>query len=775
MDFWEVAILSPPYKSFCYTVPESFPKDFWKVGQRVIVPFKTGFRVGVLLRTTTPDPSLKDIKPIFFPLEASSVLSEEYITFVEEISKHYAVPIAEVLSMILPSGLKRIKGGFLIDKKIVSFKRILSSSKEELSQFAKLFYEKGSTFYEFKNVKSDEENLLVELVDTKIDVPERNKRQKKLIEYLKANGPQNLRSLKKELGIWAKDVVDILSKKGIVKKISLFEKDLLKGKEFLPSGLKLTEEQLSVLDSLVEDLKAGKKGIRLLFGVTGSGKTQIYIHLLKESLKEGKSGLFLVPEVALGYHLYKEVENYFRPWKCYFYHGYLPQREREKIFVEVSNSKEPFVVIGTRSSVFLPYLKWGVIIIDEEHDLSYKQEEKFLYNAKDIAFYLSKRFSSLLLLGSATPDIKSFYSAKQGIFPILYLKNRVNKQLLPEVEIVSINERTKNILTDRAKDALVECLEKGEQAIVLLNRRGYAPILFCTSCKKVLKCKHCSVSLTYHKEKKIVLCHYCGDSNYFPHACPECGSFAYLTLSCGTERVEEQIKQEFGPQIEVLRLDRDSIRTQKDIEKTLTKFSKQKANILLGTQMCSKGYHFPNVTLVIVVDGDVGLNLPDYKASERIFSLLVQVAGRAGRGEKRGRVIIQTRNPDHYFWKHVEKNDYEGFYEDELALRKRFNYPPFSKLALIRISYPKKWQKGKDLLKKLKDILKTAPIKPGIEILGPAPAPISVIKQKIRHHCIIKAQSWSDIRGIYMYLTSNLCVNDPRFKIQLDMDPVQLI
>ncbi len=773
-EFWEVAVLGPPYKTFLYYIPKYFPKALCQIGLRVIIPFRGNFKVGILIEKKQLEIPEDKIKPVFFPLEEESILTKDYIEFIKEVSKHYVTSVAEVLSSILPHGLKKIKGKiFLKEKKIfLTFKEILKLKEDEIAKLLNLLILNEAKIIS-TNEEKNKEDFVVELVDLKVKVPSKNIRQKKVIDYIRTKGPQKFSFLKKNLGLWAKDVVDNLCKKGILKKVEYYEKHLFEEiEDFITVGIELNRDQKKALKYLSDDLKKGK-GITLIFGVTGSGKTQVYINILKKVLESGGTGLFLIPEVALGYHIFKEVETYLKPWECYFYHSYLPKKEREKIFIEISKKNSPFVVVGTRSSIFLPHIKWKVIIIDEEHDPSYKQEERFFYNAKEIAFYLTKRAHSTLILGSATPDIKTFYSAQNGRISLIYMKKRINDVPMPDIEIVDmLNE--KRVLTKKSEEALLKCIERGEQAILLLNRRGYAPIVFCTSCKKVLKCDSCSVSLTYHKEDKSLLCHYCGTSKDFPYPCPDCGSLEFLLLSGGTEKVEEYLKNIFGYEFKTLRLDRDSVKTQKDVEKVLKSFSKKEAQILIGTQMCSKGYHFPDVTLVIVLDGDVGLNLPDYRASERIFSLLVQVSGRSGRGEKKGKVLIQTRNPDHYFWDYIKNNDYEGFFQKELSLRKMFGYPPFKKLALIRMTFPENWKKGYDVVKRVREIVEDLYNK-DFDILGPTYAPIKKINKKVRYHLILKSDEWSEIRKIYKLLVSKLQIEDPRFKFQLDMDPVQMV
>ena len=378
-------------------------------------------------------------------------------------------------------------------------------------------------------------------------------------------------------------------------------------------------------------------------------------------------------------------------------------------------------------------------------------------------------------MGSATPDIKVFHAACTHGISMARLDERVGPANLPEIKLVDLRSDPpdQGPFAQSVHAAIRETLAQGDQVIILHNRRGYAPILYCESCSEPLKCPHCQVSMTLHKRRELVLCHYCGHALSFPTTCPTCKSSAFLPLGAGTERLEEFLNQELPEGARVLRLDRDVSRRAMAMQETLDSFARREAQVLVGTQMLSKGHHFPGVTLVVVVDGDLGLNLPDYRATERCFQLLVQVAGRAGRGEKAGRVLIQTRNPGHYCWQFIQRNDYEGFFQKEIALRKTMGYPPFVKLALVRVSMPMDHAEAEFLCafgRQLRALAQGA----GVRVLGPAPAPLAVLRGRKRFQCLLKAGNWPVIRGICAEL-KKLVEKEKQVRLSMDLDPMDML
>ena len=498
--------------------------------------------------------------------------------------------------------------------------------------------------------------------------------------------------------------------------------------------------------------------------------------------------MLLAPEVALALKLRRDAARRFPGVPLYLFHGYQSPALRERVFRELAararaEPPAPCLVAGTRSALFLPLPALGAVVLDEEHDASFKQDEGLHYQAKEVAWSRASRHKALLVLGSATPDVKTFYAARRGLFPLAVLPRRVGGGTLPGVELVDIRDNGGDSpLAPAALEALRDTVKRGEQAVVLLNRRGYAPLMYCLDCGAVARCPHCDIGLTYHKRREQLVCHYCGYTRPFPSPCSACRGLHYLPMGEGTERLEERLAGEelagvLPSGARVLRLDRDSTRRPGRMEEILAAFARQEAQVLVGTQMLSKGHHFPNVTLALIADADLGLNLPDYRAAERTFQLLVQSAGRSGRGEKPGRVLVQTRDVGHYCWEFVERADYEGFYEREIALREKRRYPPFVKLALVRVSFPQEWKEGPGLLGALASALREAGREAGVTVLGPAPAPLARLQGRLRYQCLLKAADWQAVRRTYGRASRRTLpgVAPREWRVSLDLDPVNML
>ncbi|MDO5538112.1 MAG: primosomal protein N', partial [Desulfovibrionaceae bacterium] len=478
------------------------------------------------------------------------------------------------------------------------------------------------------------------------------KRQIACLEYLMLHGPANRRSLIRELGQGGAETVAQLIERDLVHLESDWDdqrSEELNERLLAPAAsfaFTLTEAQQAAVDAVKPLLLREKPGYRLLYGVTGSGKTAVYMAIAREALALGHSLLLLAPEVALAHKLRRDFALALPEADVVFYHGYQSQIRRENTFRAMARKRTPCIVIGTRSALFLPIPKLGCIIMDEEHDAAFKQEDRIPYHAKEVAWFRANEEKALLLLGSATPDLKTWHAVCEGRLPVLRLPARIGNRPLPPVQLVAMEKRRfmdekDTLLAAESLKALDETLARGEQAIILLNRRGYAPLIYCPDCRKVLSCPNCSVGLSYHRDIGRLLCHYCGYTLDFPAPCPDCGHMNFLPMGEGTERTADYLTARYGR--EVLRFDRDSTRREGAMEEMLARFADHQADILVGTQMVSKGHHFPDVTLAVVADGDLGLSLPDYRAAVRTFPLLVHSAGRAGRGEKPGRVLIQTR------------------------------------------------------------------------------------------------------------------------------------
>ncbi len=603
-------------------------------------------------------------------------------------------------------------------------------------------------------------------------------RQFEVLEYLLHSGAVPRRRLLKELGPAAARPLDLLVQRGLV---LLGQPAVMGSGQELPPpagepgrAFDLTGEQEAALQGLEAALESPSAEVRLLYGVTGGGKTAVYLDLARKCLESGRSALLLAPEVALACQLHKAAREALPRISAMLYHGYQTPAAREASFLQAARSDAPLLAVGTRSALFLPLPRLGLIVLDEEHDSSFKQEERLNYQAKEIAFFRAQQAGGLLILGSATPDVKTFHACREGLLPALTIRKRIGSAGTPMVRMVDIRKLgpTEQLLAPESMAALHEALEQGDQAIIMLNRRGYSPLMYCLDCGLVAKCSQCEIGLTYHKGRERLLCHYCGQATAFPLICPGCGGNHYLPMGEGTEKIEEDLCSSLPDGVRVLRLDRDSTRRPGRMEEILEAFARGEAQVLVGTQMLSKGHHFPNVTRVIVADGDLGLNLPDYRAAERTFQLLVQVAGRAGRGDKPGEVFIQTRDPRHYCWEFVRTGDYEGFFEREIEIRRRRRYPPFIKLALLRVDYPMDWEPGPEHLSELAGGLRRLGPPNGVTVLGPAPAPLSLLRGRKRFHCLLKAGDWPSIRAVFGQARQEL--KQSQMRLSLDLDPLNM-
>lgn len=497
----------------------------------------------------------------------------------------------------------------------------------------------------------------------------------------------------------------------------------------------LNSEQNNALNSII---KGGKKKY-LIHGVTGSGKTEIYMHLVSEMIRQDKDTIILVPEISLTPQIVERFKGRFGNNIAVF-HSKLSDGERYDEWFRVCQGNVK-VAIGARSAVFLPFNNLGLIIIDEEHEGSYKSDSNPKYNAREIAEMRCEIENSKLVLGSATPSVETYYRCKKGEIELITITHRADGAVFPEINIIDMREElcnnNRSIFSNSLYEGIKARLNKKEQIMLFLNRRGFSTFVSCRKCGYVFKCDKCDISLTYHNDEKALLCHYCGTKQSISRICPKCGSKYVKYFGIGTEKVEEEVKKYF-PDCKTVRMDFDTTRKKDSYENIYRTFKNGKADILIGTQMIAKGLDFHNVTLVGIIAADMSLNLPDYRSGERTFQLITQVSGRAGRGQKKGEVIIQTYNPDNYTIKYSSSNDYINFFNHELGIRESMNYPPFSKILCINIS-----SKNEDLLIKsiqsvginLKNILKNSD---KIEMLGPCPCEISKIKDLYRWQIILK-------------------------------------
>ena len=785
-----ISLLSPPYATLSYAVPAWLDDSVWKCGQRVVVPLGKGgmLRAGIVV-SIDDDSSVKNgvvLKPCLWPAEREPLLRPEYLAMVKQLALRHMVTEGEVLGGLLPAGLRTSKVRLRVldggRPRTVAMRELAKMTDAERSTIGALWASNDVEILD-STFDAEEQELCSLLVDPPWAVRPSAKRQIEVLEYLHEKGMLSRTRMLKDLGSGISSALNTLAERGLVR-IGSREEGTCEvcqdeGSECfsdIDEGFTLLPEQQVAFDEFSQLMHTASPKSALLYGITGSGKTVVYLELAAEALAKGRSVMLLAPEVALACRLENAVRSRFPSQECFFYNGYQSPAEREKTFRTLAERTTPCIIVGTRSALFLPSPELGLIVLDEEHDTSFKQDEGLVYQAKEVAYYRVQQSNGLLLLGSATPDVKTFHAVKQQAVSMSVMKERAGEGRLPEVSLLNIKnmKRADGILATECKKQIRETVERGEQVVILLNRRGYSPLMYCLDCGHVARCPHCEVGLTYHKERERLLCHYCGYSVPYPVVCSKCKGLHYLPMGEGTEKLEEHLADILPPDTKILRLDRDSTRRPGKMQRILDAFANQEAQVLVGTQMLSKGHHFPNVTLAVVADGDLGLNLPDYRAAERTFQLLVQASGRSGRGEKAGRVLIQTRDPEHYCWQFVGSADYDGFYAEEIERRRKRKYPPFVKLALIRASYPLDWNKGMEWVGTLTEVARALGKEHDVRVLGHTPSPLPILRGRKRFQWTLKSESWISIRTLY-YAMRSAVPRGSKLRLSLDIDPVNML
>ncbi len=677
-------------KTFTYLIPSNLNIQ---IGIRVLVPFGRQKLEGFVVAIKDEIPHEYKLKEIIEVIDDNPILNNELLKLGKYLSKKTLCTLTSAYQTMLPSALKA-KVNTKINKKTVLYIKKIK---------------------EYTPVTEKEEIILNLLSNKDISLKEANS----ISSY----------------------VVNKLIDKGIIEK---YEKEVYRLEEETnkqDEEKKLTEEQKMVISKI--NLNSFKP--YLLHGVTGSGKTEVYMQLIKKVINKNKQALVLVPEISLTPQLVETFKKRFGN-DIAILHSHLSKGEKYDEWRRIVR-KEVNIVIGARSAVFAPLTNVGIIIIDEEHSNTYKQENNPRYNAIDIGLYRAKFYNCPIVLGSATPSIESYTRAKTNIYELLEMKNRVNNNL-PKVTLVDMKEEIRkknNIFSQLLKDKINEKLNNNEQVIILLNRRGYTTITTCNNCGFTHKCPNCDIPLTYHLKSKKMVCHYCNYETNKLFKCPNCGSTDIKERGMGTEKLEEEITKEFS-KAKVVRMDVDTTRTKQAHKKIITDFENEKYNILIGTQMIAKGLDFPKVTLVGVINGDATLNIPDFRSGERTFQLLNQVAGRAGRSSLLGEVIIQGFNTDHYSLICAKNHDYLSFYNEEMKIRKILKYPPFYNLCLIKIqgiNAIKCEEESNKIITYLKNNLKDE------IILGPTTAMIPKVNNIYHYQIIIK---YKDTKKIYQYL-----------------------
>jgi len=781
--YLQIAVCLPVNGTFTYSVSGALA-DRAEAGKRALVSFSKRRVIGYILRIIPPE-DRKGIKDILSVLDPLPLFPQDMVEFFTWLSGYYHYPIGLVIKAALPTGLnvavrggqeprdkawqdrvgllKRVfigvKRGSVIDGSLFGLKsgsRPLGVPSGEAEGAHQAFVHRGK--------RAQDESAFLDLVHTKGEIPLSE------ITGKFSNG---------------RYLVDKWVKKGILEKLLKPVVRDLAGEDIVlsPKPPPLNPTQKDILKVIEGTIRENHYRTFLLHGVTGSGKTEVYFHAVRSAIQLGKQSIIMVPEIALTVAMASLFKARLKE-RVAVLHSALSQGQRYEQWIGIARG-EADVVIGARSALFAPLPRLGLIILDEEHDASYKQEEKFRYQARDAAVMRSKLANAVVLLGSGTPSVQSYQNVVSGKYGYLSMPERIGKKKPPEISILDMTEceDTKSgggILSRPLQEAIGENLAKGEQTILFLNRRGFSSLYLCRFCGTTLRCPNCDLSLTYHKESDTLLCHYCGFRIQPPKRCPSCGREQLKPYGFGTERVVDTLLGIF-PEARVERMDRDTMRHKGEVQQVLQRFLHRETDILVGTQMVTKGHDFPHVTLVGVISADLSLNWPDFRAGETTFQLLSQVAGRTGRGASPGKVIIQTYNPSHYAIRAARDHDYQGFFSREIELRRQLNYPPFSSMVNLRFlgnSKSKTEQIAGQMKMRISDILKKhLKSKKEIEVLGPVEAPIAKIKGKYRQQILIKSLRPGYLNQLLNEIDriSSQILGPSGVRLIIDVDPYQMV
>ncbi len=711
-------------REFVYYVPEELKAQI-QIGIRVKVNFGKQTIEGFVLSLFENYQDNLNLKPIIDVIDTEPILNEEMLLLGKQIKETTLCSLISAYQAMLPKALK-------------------------------------ASIHTNINIKKDK-YLIINQDDQTIKKYIEHchyPKQKELLEKIKQN---------KELKITRIDsAIKTLIKHDLVKIIAKEAYRFQAKEDPHYHEVKLNNDQQKVVDAVKDNID--KPITYLLYGVTGSGKTEVYMEIINYVLTLNKTAIMLVPEISLTPQIVGRFVNRFHN-NIAILHSGLSASERYDEYRKIKRG-EVKIVIGARSAIFAPLDNLGIIIIDEEHTSTYKQDNHPRYNAKDVAILRSKYHQCPVLLGSATPSLESFAKAGNHVYKLLTLPKRANNKPLPHVNIVDMKQEVKKghfILSQELQDQIQKRLDRHEQIILLLNRRGYSSMITCRNCGHVIKCPNCDISLTYHKTSDNLRCHYCGYTQKRPHICPECGHEETKDFGLGTERLEEEIKNKFKSR--VIRMDLDTTNKKGAHEKIIEDFGNHKYDILLGTQMIAKGLDFPLVTLVGVINADTTLNIPDFRSSEKTFQLLCQVSGRAGRSDNPGEVIIQTYNPEHYSIQYAKNHDYLGFYKEEMQIRKKLGYSPYYYITLVKI-YAKDYQLGFEHANKIGNYLRKNVDKTTI-ILGPTMAPIFKINNIYNYQCIIKYRKDQKLKQTLINL-DNIYKTENKINVEIDVNPSRL-
>ena len=812
--FCNVALPVPLRTTFTYAVPESMRASV-QPGSRVLVPFRKKSMVGVVVEMTDEAPANAKVREIAKVLEFAPALTPKLIELAQWIASYYLAPIGEVFRSMLPpltelkiqreilltalsrAAAESLGGGEIshglsaaesaLLKKAAgkdapipisaatkmgvsaeALRRLQERGFLEIRESLQSARRKSQTIVAWKSAKTSGEKSL----------NEKEERIRALLET--ERGPLPLAQLLK-LAQVSRSLIDRMLAGGLLES---WEEPLDPAEDsfdtgYTPPAHALNEEQERAMKAIGARFELGEFGLQLLHGVTGSGKTEVYLRCVQETLARGKTAIILVPEIALTLWIGRQCRSWFGATYegVAVLHSALSDVERAREWWRVRNG-EARVVVGTRSAVFAPLQNLGLIIVDEEQENSYKQEETPRYHGRDVAIVRAKSEGALALLGSATPSLETYHHAGTGKYDLLTMSSRVENRSLASVEIIDMREdfqktHESNPISTSLHDGIKECLANNTQALVLINRRGYSWSVLCRSCGASVQCANCSISMTYHKSRNRLECHYCGSIQPVPKQCSKCQSKYVYFFGEGSEHLEERLRKEF-PGARIARLDRDTARTKRQYQETLGAFAGGALDILVGTQMLAKGHDFQRVTLVGVISADSSLSMPDFRAAERTFQLLTQVAGRAGRGEMRGRVLIQTYYPEHYAIQDAVRQDYSAYFEREMHFRTMMAYPPLTSLANV-IVRDTSLEKAIRFSRKLSEYFSPHDGHT-VRILGPATAPLARLKKEHRFQFLLKSTKRSILTKLLSGAMTFCDAQEiPQTAVLVDMDPLSLL
>ena len=827
-DFCDVALPVPLEMTFTYRVNGQTPV----VGGRVLVPFRTSRLPGVVTALHDRLPSM-EAKTVHSVLDSEPLIDAHLMRLAEWISNYYIAPIGEVLRAMLPlqaevrrdwsyaiteTGRKALydsaqlgnsgRSKRPVTEQMIEYQILDHLSQVESAREHSLRNATGATRDILRGLQAkrwiEREDItaardasrivkVAHIVHPSGESTGRklNANQQTILTKLEASGGSALVEGLRELNV-AHGTLGTLVRRGLVRieeRPAEFHVTSVPASSAQIAREHLSDSQRNALDGIEKSVDERRFSVTVLHGVTGSGKTAVYLSAMQTVLGQGRSAILLVPEIGLTPAAAANLHRIFGEQVAILHSG-LTNDERAEQWHRIHRG-EARIVVGTRSAVFAPVKDLALLVVDEEHDSSYKQEETPRYNGRDVAVMRGKLSGAAVVLASATPALETYYNAREGKYRLIELRERVQQRALPEVEIIDMREEfqqtgEEKFFSRRLVEQIRTRLEMKEQVMILLNRRGYSAAVLCRSCGNTLQCINCAVSLTHHKAAlspaalarrvpagQRLECHYCAYRTSVPRLCPKCGSEHLYFLGAGSEKIEEALQQSF-PDARIGRLDRDTVRTRHDFERVLNQLHNGELDLLVGTQMIAKGHDIHGVTLVGIVGADFGLGLPDFRAAERTFQLLTQVAGRAGRGNFAGDVVLQTYFPEHYAIRYAALHDYLGFFEQELRYRKWMHYPPFTSVANLLLRSDK-----------LDHAMRYAGIVHnwinrtrlgGIRIMGPAAAPLSRLKRDYRYHFILKSPSREKLNATLRALVANAVAEDvPRTSIVADVDPQSLM